>query len=88
LAIHSNGKLVVTGGTGDVGNREFILLRYKPNGTLDNTSSGNGWLVTDFGGDDCGRALFLQWNGMIVAAGRTNAGAGRDWNFALSRYLP
>jgi hypothetical protein len=42
LAIQSNDKLVVTGGTGDVGNREFVLLRYKPNGTLDNTFSGNG----------------------------------------------
>jgi uncharacterized delta-60 repeat protein len=88
LVIQSNGKLVVAGRTGDIGNRDFILARFNPNGTLDNTFSGNGWLTTDFGGDDYAWDIAIQANGRLVVIGRTNVGAGADWDFALARYLP
>jgi len=88
LAIQSNGKLLVAGLTGNDGSRDFILARYNTNGSLDNTFSSNGWLTTDFGGDDWGYALDLQEDGRIIVAGVTNAGAGGDSDFALARYLP
>jgi len=88
LVIQSNGKLVVAGRTGDIGSRDFILARFNPNGTLDNTFSGNGWLTTDFGGDDYAWDIAIQANGRLVVIGRTNVGAGADWDFALARYLP
>jgi len=88
LAIQSNGKLVVAGLTGNDGSRDFILARYNPNGSLDNTFSGNGWLTTDFGGDDYARDIAIQTDGRLVVIGRTNVGSGGDWDFALARYLP
>ncbi|MCJ7724071.1 MAG: hypothetical protein MUP03_08060, partial [Anaerolineales bacterium] len=88
LAIQSNGKLVVAGLTGNSGSQDFILARYNPNGSLDSTFSGNGWLTTNFGGDDYAADIAIQTNGRLVVVGRTNAGAGGDWNFALARYLP
>lgn len=88
LAILSDGKLVVAGDSGNYGTRDFIFARFISSGILDHTFSGNGWLVTDFGGDDSGNAIVLQLNGRLVVAGRTNAGAGGDYDFALARYLP
>jgi uncharacterized delta-60 repeat protein len=88
LAIQSDGKLVVTGSTGDIGSRDFILARYNSNGSLDNTFSDNGWLTTDFGGDDPAWDIAIQTDGRLVVVGRTNVGAGADWDFALARYLP
>jgi len=88
LVIQSDGKLVVAGMTGDFGSREFILARYNSNGSLDNTFSGNGWLTTDFGGDDYAYDIAIQTDGRLVVIGRTNAGPGTDFDFALARYLP
>jgi len=88
LAIQTDGKIVVVGRTGNDGTRDFILARYNSNGSLDNTFSGNGWLSTDFGGDDFGNAISIQANGRIVVAGWTNAGPGADRDFAMARYLP
>jgi len=88
LAIQSNGKLVVAGMIGNDGSRDLILARYNPIGSLDNTFSGNGWLTTDFGGDDCASDIAIQSDGRLVVVGRTNAGTGADWDFALARYLP
>ena len=88
LVIQSNGKLVVAGMTGNSGSQDLILARYNPNGSPDKTFSGNGWLTTNFGGDDYAADIAIQTNGRLVVAGRTNAGAGGDWNFALARYLP
>jgi uncharacterized delta-60 repeat protein len=88
LAIQTDGKIVVVGEKGNDGSRDFILARYNSNGSLDNTFSGNGWLTTDFGGDDYASDIAIQANGRLVVAGRTNAGAGADWDFALARYMP
>jgi len=88
LAIQSDGKLVVAGMTGESDVRDFILARYNSNGTLDNAFSGNGWLTTDFGGDDYASKIAIQTDGRLLVIGRTNVGAGADWDFALARYLP
>ena len=35
LALQRDGKIVIAGGTGRVGRRDFVLARFKPNGDLD-----------------------------------------------------
>lgn len=87
VAIQSDGKIVLAG-RADVGSAVFALVRYNPDGTLDNTFSGDGKVTTDFAGvGDEGRALAIQSDGKIIVAGYTHEGATR-YNFAVARYNP
>jgi len=87
LLVQPDGKLVVAGFNNASGTADFALVRYLPNGALDNEFSGNGKVTTPVGGsDDAAYALALQPDGKLVAGGR----AGRpstDSDFALVRYL-
>ena len=67
VAIAPDGKIVAVGrgGPGD----DFALARYKPNGSLDPTFSGDGKQTTNFGSDDVATAVKIQSNGKIVVAG-------------------
>ena len=82
IAIQSNGKIVAAGYSGS----DFAVTRYNTNGSLDTTFSGDGRLITNFGGVDQAADLAVQSNGKIVVAGRTCAGA--SCNLALARYNP
>jgi uncharacterized delta-60 repeat protein len=42
LAVQPDGKIVVTGNSGDYPNRMAVILRYTPDGVLDNTFGNNG----------------------------------------------
>jgi uncharacterized delta-60 repeat protein len=90
VAIQSDGKIVLAGytkqfiGAGTVTN--FALARLLPDGELDTTFDGNGLLTTDFfGNDDAARAVAIQSNGKIVAAGYTHV-SDNNYDFALARY--
>jgi uncharacterized delta-60 repeat protein len=86
VAIQANGKIVAAGRS-DVtnGDPRFALARYHPNGTLDTTFGGDGRVTTDFGaGFDSARAVAIQGDGKIVAAGFANVTGFFD--FALARY--
>jgi uncharacterized delta-60 repeat protein len=87
IAIANNGKIVVAGATSS--NRfDFALARYNPDGSLDPTFGAGGKVTTDFaGGTDSARAISLQPDNKIIAAGwrqLTNDSNTRD--FALARY--
>jgi uncharacterized delta-60 repeat protein len=76
VAVQPDGKIVVAGGDED-----FELARYTKDGSLDTGFSGDGKVTTDFGGGgEPARAVVVQANGKIVAAG--SAGS----LFALARY--
>jgi hypothetical protein len=63
------------------------LARYKPNGALDTTFSGDGRTTTDlFGGSDAGKGVALHEDGKIVVAGEAESTAGHE-DFGLARYL-
>jgi uncharacterized delta-60 repeat protein len=82
MAIQPDGRIVAAG---FALNGDFGLARYKPNGALDLTFSGDGKQTTDFGGGSDGASgVALQGDGKIVAVGR--GGPGDD--FALARYNP
>lgn len=74
VALQTDGKIVVGGSSGD--NRDFVLARYNPDGSLDTGFGASGIVQTAIG---VLRALALQPDGKIVAAG----GSGF---FALARY--
>ncbi len=101
LAVQADGTLVAAGVAG-VGNRvDFALARYLPDGRLDPIFGAGGKVTTHFQGSApaassswfagaFARAIVIQGDGKIVAAGR--ASLGNLWTirsaWALARYLP
>jgi uncharacterized delta-60 repeat protein len=84
VAVQPDGKIVVAGFAKREGvNGDFALVRYNPDGSLDESFDKDGRVTTDLGTqDDDARAVAIDPDGRIVAAGD----AGED--VALARYLP
>jgi len=93
LLLQPDGKLVAAGQTtsdaAGIVTSEFALVRYNPDGSLDQTfGGGDGIVVTDFnGGGDVAYGVALQADGKIVAAGTSGQGE-TGANFAAARYNP
>jgi uncharacterized delta-60 repeat protein len=90
LALQQDGKIVAAGSASDPTTfmPRFALARYRTDGALDPTFSGNGKVITAFPGDFAEAfGVALQQNGKIVAAGDTRPGSF-DFQFALARYRP
>ncbi|MEN3306408.1 MAG: hypothetical protein V7603_2610 [Micromonosporaceae bacterium] len=91
LVLQADGKLVAAGvkATFQGERLDFALARYNRDGTLDTGFGDHGKLTTDFGADDTARALVVQADGKLVAAGNTVAATPPYVNsFALARYNP
>lgn len=88
VAIQADGKIVAAGEwyASSTTYRDFALVRYNINGSLD-TSFGSGGLVnTDFSSAyDSGSSVVVQPDGKIVVAGYSHQGA-TNIDFALARY--
>ncbi len=82
LAIQSDGKIVVAGDSDASGKlySDFALARYTSRGRLDRRFGASGKVLTNFGFRAVARALAIQPDGKIVAAG--------GFDFAMARYLP
>jgi uncharacterized delta-60 repeat protein len=88
IAIQSNRRIVVAGHAGGTRlsprNHKLAIARYRPNGALDPSFSGDGKRAVDFtSGDDWAEDVAIQPDGRIVAAGRAAGAGGR---FALARF--
>ncbi|HVF45027.1 MAG TPA: hypothetical protein VM936_18525 [Pyrinomonadaceae bacterium] len=90
MALQPDGKIVVGGYAVNVsGNKDFALVRYNYDGSLDTTfGGGTGKVVTDFNGtSDRIWGVALQSDGKIVAAGETVSAVFPGTNdIALARY--
>ena len=70
VALQPDGKIVVAGYTGSGNGVNFLVVRFLPNGTLDNTFGFSGFNVIDFlGGPDYAQAVAVAPDGKIVIAG-------------------
>jgi len=86
LTLQPNGKIVLAGETSISGvGSSFGLVRYNPDGSLDLGFGNGGKVTTDFAGSGAARALALQSDGKIVAAGHAFIDGTGD--FALARYI-
>jgi len=87
--IQKDGKIVIAGYCVDnSGKGDYTLLRYTPNGKLDNTFNGNGIVLTSFntgGYADYGFNVAIEPNGKIVQVGFGDDNSGSP-HFGIARY--
>ncbi len=85
VAEQPDGKIVVAGSSYNGSNRDFAVVRYNADGTLDTDFGTGGKVTTAIGnGDDEAYSVAIQGDGKIVVAGEAGNGANRD--FAVARY--
>jgi len=81
VTLQRDGKIVAAGSGGP----GFALARYRTDGSLDPTFGGDGRVSTSLASGGFAKAVVVQADGRIMAAGQRNAGSG-DFLFALARY--
>ena len=86
VAIQTDGKIVAAGYYYNSSpNKDFALVRYTTDGSLDTTFGSGGIVTTTIGsGDDSAEAIAIQSDGKIIATGSSDNGTNED--FALVRY--
>jgi len=90
LALQPDGKIVAGGYAVNLaGNRDFALVRYNYDGSLDSTFGTGGKVTTDFsvpGTNDRIWGIALQTDGKIVAVGETYNASFQNSDIAIARY--
>ena len=88
VAVQPDGRIVAAG-LAVAFPPDFGVVRFNVNGPLDGTFSGNGRVTTDFGAGEIARAVAVQPDGKIVAAGfATPIPPVGPSSAALARYNP
>jgi uncharacterized delta-60 repeat protein len=86
VAVQNDGKIVVAGYSNNGRDRDFALVRYNTNGTLDATFDGDGIVTTAFGTfHDEISSMVLQSDGKIVVVGYSFIAFGNT-DFVLARF--
>ena len=80
VALQSDGKIVVAGGTGGY---SFALARYNTDGSLDTSFDGDGRVTTAIGSSSVGYGVAIGPDGKIVVVGESGTG---NYGFAVARY--
>jgi uncharacterized delta-60 repeat protein len=93
VAIQPDGKIVVVGSVlssppGSDPFHRFAVVRYNPDGTLDDTFGGDGKVTTRIGEGANGDSVAIQSDGKIVVAGTMQKPGFGQVMFALTRYNP
>lgn len=89
LQIQADGKIVLGGTVYDGTNTFFVLVRYHPNGSLDDSFGTGGIITTVMSVLAYANAMLIQPDGKILLAGTTLDGSGSSSgsNLAIVRYL-
>jgi uncharacterized delta-60 repeat protein/LPXTG-motif cell wall-anchored protein len=84
IALQTDGKIIVAGVSLNV-DRDFAIVRYNTNGSLDTTFDTDGKVTTDFGSgaNDDARSVTVQSDGKIIVAGFSFV---NDNDFVIARY--
>ncbi|PKK88115.1 MAG: hypothetical protein CVV64_20220, partial [Candidatus Wallbacteria bacterium HGW-Wallbacteria-1] len=83
IAIASDGKILAAGQI-EIGAKDFALVRYNSDGSLDTTFGNNGLVTTNIGENDAFKSMAIDSDGKIVAAGYYSIAFVND--IALIRY--
>ncbi len=85
VLIDSNQKIVAAGNFYNGGNYDFAIVRYNPDGSLDNTFNTTGQVITDFGSaNDQANSIIELPGGILCVAGYSFNGINND--FAVVEY--
>ncbi|MEJ2615848.1 MAG: T9SS type A sorting domain-containing protein, partial [Ignavibacteriaceae bacterium] len=90
ITVQENGKIIAAGYTDNGSDKDFAIARYMPDGELDSTFGGAGYVTTSIGTkDERANSVVIESAGMgdakIIAVGYV---ALSDHDFALVRYKP
>ncbi|MCC6327391.1 MAG: PxKF domain-containing protein [Acidobacteria bacterium] len=79
VAIQPDGKIVAAGASRTGPFEDLAIVRYNPNGSLDTAFDADGKVTTPVGNfSDVARAVAIQPDGKIVAAGDSSNGSNDD----------
>ena len=82
------GRIVVAGASNNGENEDFLVARFTPDGALDPTFNGSGYITFAFGiYGDIAHSLAIDSQNRIVVAGGCNTGLAVG-NFAVARLTP
>ncbi len=85
VAIQPDGKIVAAGGSSNGSNKDFALVRYNVDGSLDTNFDTDGKVATDvLSSNESAESVAIQPDGRIVAAGFSSNGSNDD--LAIVRY--
>jgi uncharacterized delta-60 repeat protein len=87
VAIQADGKILVAGySTSSITGKDFTVVRYNSNGSIDNSFGNNGVVTTDLqaGSIDVANSVAIQTDGKIILAGFCDNGTDKD--AAMVRY--
>jgi uncharacterized delta-60 repeat protein len=90
VVLQANGKIVIASTSSNLGTGfDFVLMRYKSNGSLDEAFGTGGRVNTDINNSpNRAFALAIQSDGKIVAAGTTIINSStQEEDFTVVRYL-
>ncbi|HET9445233.1 MAG TPA: delta-60 repeat domain-containing protein, partial [Steroidobacteraceae bacterium] len=86
VALQADGKIVIAGNALVGSTADFLIARLNADGSRDTSFGAEGLVTTPFGTlQDFARAVVIQPDGAIVAAGQASAATGAD--FGLVRLL-
>lgn len=86
VCLQPDNKIVMAGTSGESSNRDFTLVRYNEDGTLDLNFNGTGKVTTPIGSlSDYIFSMAIQPDGRILVGGMSINST--DYDFALARYI-
>jgi uncharacterized delta-60 repeat protein len=77
-AIQADGKIIVAGSIGVPDGSDFVMVRFKADGSLDTAFGIGGEVTTDFSPVDLAGAIAIQPDGKILNAGTIGSNSNRD----------
>ena len=85
FSLQNDGKIVAVGYTDNGTSRDFVIVRFNSDGTLDGSFGPRGHVTTDFAnGIDKASNILLFENGTILLTGTSSDGV--KTNFAAAQY--
>ncbi len=79
MKVLPNGKILCSGWTGEAEAKDALLIRFNPDGSIDNSFNQTGYITTDFDNAENSNFSFaIQGDGKIVCSGWATVGGYQD----------
>lgn len=85
VSLLSDGRIIIVGSVYSGGRRDVFLVRYHPNGGIDEKFGEGGKVITKIGNSADANGVVIQHDGKMIVAGA--ATDGHRYGFCVLRYL-